>query len=204
MENNTKGLTGKLLEVQQELKAPKGQFNSFGKYKYRSCEDILESVKPLCIKRGLLLTLTDEVVLVGTWVYVKALVRIESGMTSITVTAYAREAEIKKGMDAAQITGAASSYARKYALNGLFLIDDTKDVDTQDNSKQEAPEAEQQNSQAKGVIANIESTKSLDALEVLKEALKKEKTTKFYKDQIILAYKKKKTELEESIDVEEE
>ena len=125
---------GKLTEIQQNLKAPKNQFNDFGKYKYRSCEDILEAVKPLL--NGCLLTISDEVVEVGGRVYIRATVTFSDGSDKINVTAYAREAEIKKGMDESQITGSASSYARKYALNGLFLIDDTKDADTMDNTKE--------------------------------------------------------------------
>jgi len=124
----------KLLEVQSKLKAPKSQTNSFGKYKYRSCEDILEAVKPLLAEAGLVLILTDHVVEVGGRVYVKATAQVLDGDNSIAVEAYAREAENKKGMDDSQITGTASSYARKYALNGLFLIDDTKDADTMDNT----------------------------------------------------------------------
>lgn len=120
-----------LNKIQKELKAPKGQTNSFGKYKYRSCEDILEAVKPLL--EGAVLTLNDDVWLVGTRYYIKATATIKDKEESVSVTAYAREAEVKKGMDESQITGAASSYARKYALNGLFLIDDTKDADTKDN-----------------------------------------------------------------------
>ena len=119
-----------LIEIQKELKAPKGNFNSFGKYKYRSCEDILEAVKPLLHKYGCLLTLSDEIQQVGERYYIKATAKITSENGSAEVTAYAREEEIKKGMDGSQITGTASSYARKYALNGLFLIDDTKDADT--------------------------------------------------------------------------
>lgn len=124
-----------LNRIQQELKAPKGQTNSFGKYKYRSCEDILEAVKPLL--NGLTLTLSDEVVNIGSANYVKATAALCGAdlENAIAVTAYAREAESKKGMDEAQITGSASSYARKYALNGLFAIDDTKDADTQDNTQ---------------------------------------------------------------------
>lgn len=120
----------KLLHIQSVLKAPKGQYNSFSKFKYRSAEDILEAVKPLNTEQGLLLTLTDEAVVIGEWHYIKALARITDGKESHEVTAYARESEIKKGMDSSQITGTASSYARKYALNGLYLIDDTKDADT--------------------------------------------------------------------------
>ena len=122
----------KLTEIQQKLKAPKNQYNDFGKYKYRSCEDILEAVKPLL--NGCILTISDEVVEVGGRVYVKATATF-LGEDKITVTAYAREPESRKGMDESQITGTASSYARKYALNGLFLIDDTKDADTMDNTK---------------------------------------------------------------------
>lgn len=118
-------LHDKLASIQRELKAPKGQFNSFGKYKYRSCEDILEAVKPLL--NGTPLIISDEIVLIGDRYYVKATVYF--GLDGPTVSAYAREGLDKKGMDDAQITGAASSYARKYALNGLFLIDDTKDAD---------------------------------------------------------------------------
>ena len=122
-------IENKLLEVQRVLKAPKGQYNSFGKYKYRSCEDILEAVKPVCHAAGLLLTLSDDVVAVGPFNYVKAMACVHFGEETMTSTAMAREAIEKKGMDTAQITGAASSYARKYALNGLFCIDDTKDGD---------------------------------------------------------------------------
>lgn len=120
----------KLIAIQSELKAPKGQYNSFGKYKYRSAEDILEAVKPLCVKHNVLLTLTDSIVLIGERYYVKATARVSDGTNVVEVTALAREDLDKKGMDGSQITGTASSYARKYALNGLFCIDDTKDADT--------------------------------------------------------------------------
>lgn len=122
----------KLLKIQKELKAPKNQRNNFGGYNYRSCEDIFEAVKPLLAENGLVLTVSDTMELVGDRYYIKAtaeLYDIETGL-SITNTAYAREEETKKGMDGSQITGASSSYARKYALNGLFLIDDVKDSDT--------------------------------------------------------------------------
>jgi len=122
----------KLNEIQQKLKAPKNQFNSFGKYPYRSCEDILEAVKPLL--NGAIVLLSDEMIQVGDRVYVKATATLRAGDESISVSANAREAVTKKGMDDSQITGTSSSYARKYALNGLFLIDDTKDADSQDNS----------------------------------------------------------------------
>lgn len=120
----------KLVKIQQELKVPKSQTNAFGKYKYRSCEDIIEAVKPLCHAHGLAITISDELVEIGGRHYVKATVALHDGVgIGFPTTAYAREEETKKGMDAAQITGSASSYARKYALNGLFAIDDTKDPD---------------------------------------------------------------------------
>lgn len=124
----------KLLSIQNELKAPKNQYNKFGKYNYRSCEDILEAIKPLCLKYGAVLLVDDYVEQVGERFYIKAkasLIDIENEQ-EIYACAYARESENKKGMDSAQVTGATSSYARKYALNGLFCIDDTKDVDTQE------------------------------------------------------------------------
>lgn len=125
-----------LKKIQQELKAPKNQMNSFGGYKYRSAEDILEAVKPLLAKHGAELTLSDDIVEVGGRIYVKATATLTDGKEQATVHAFAREPEEKRGMDASQITGTASSYARKYALNGLFLIDDTKDADTDEFRKQ--------------------------------------------------------------------
>ena len=126
----------KLVKIQSELKAAKNQRNNFGKYNYRSCEDILESVKPLLKDAGLHLIVTDEIVMVGERYYVKATATLFGDGEPITSTAFAREAENKKGMDSAQVTGATSSYARKYALNGLFAIDDSKDVDTDEHHKQ--------------------------------------------------------------------
>ena len=131
----------KLIAVQRELNAPKTQHNSFGNYDYRSCEDILKAVKPLLVKQELLLTLSDTMVEVGGRIYVKATATVETGEEEISVTAFAREEEEKKGMDASQITGAASSYARKYALNGLFCIDDTKDSDYTNVGAKEPTEA---------------------------------------------------------------
>lgn len=125
----------KIVAIQSELKAPKGQYNSFGKYNYRSCEDILEGVKPLLTKHGLVLTIQDSIDLIGDRFYVKATATITDGKERLSTSAYARESLDKKGMDASQVTGATSSYARKYALNGLLAIDDTKDADTMDNSK---------------------------------------------------------------------
>lgn len=131
----------KLVKIQQNLKAPKAQFNAFGKYNYRSCEDIIEAVKPLVHAEGLTLLISDEVVCVGTKNYVKATVGISDGVKPIEVTAYAREADAQKGMNEAQITGSASSYARKYALNGLFAIDDTKDVDATNDHGHDKPQS---------------------------------------------------------------
>ena len=140
---------GKLLAVQAELKAPKGQYNRFGKYKYRSCEDILEAVKPLLKKYEATITISDEVVEIGNRIYVKATAAFcnaddKSSTSPIIGTAFAREPDTKKGMDESQITGTASSYARKYALNGLLLIDDTKDADTDENRNEREGRAKKQ------------------------------------------------------------
>lgn len=142
-----KTLQQKLIEIQAELKAPKSQFNKFGGYNYRNCEDILEAVKPLCAKHEIVPLLSDEIVMIGDRFYVKATAKVTDGKDEISTTAFARESKDKKGMDESQITGSASSYARKYALNGLFCIDDTKDADFMDNSqsnKQQQPKPQQQ------------------------------------------------------------
>jgi len=136
-------LLKKLLKIQCELKAPKSQFNKFGGYHYRNSEDILEAVKPLCEKHGVLLNITDSVCQVGERYYIEAVVTVRDcekngGENNIKATAYAREAESQKGMAEPQCTGSASSYARKYALNGLFLIDDTKDADFHNNTNGKA------------------------------------------------------------------
>ena len=117
-------------KIQAELKAPKGQFNTFGKYHYRSCEDIVEAVKPILAKYECYLLLSDEIIEVGGRVYVKSTATIKGKSIDISVSAFAREPAEKKGADHSQITGSASSYARKYALNGLLAIDDTKDADS--------------------------------------------------------------------------
>lgn len=137
-------ITENLLRIQQALKAPKNQKNTFGGYNYRSCEDILEAVKPILADEKVVLTLSDEIVEVGGRVYVKATATLRDignivDGPVISVTAYAREELEKKGMDASQITGSASSYARKYALNGLFCIDDTKDADATNTHGKDAP-----------------------------------------------------------------
>lgn len=125
------GIKKKLLQVQSDLKAPKGQYNSFGKYNYRSAEDILEAVKTLLHNEGLVQTISDEIVSVGDRIYVKSTVTLYDAESdeSLSASALAREDETKKGMDSSQITGSTSSYARKYALNGMYAIDDTKDSD---------------------------------------------------------------------------
>lgn len=146
-----------LNKIQKELKAPKGQTNKFGNYNYRSCEDILEAVKPL-LGMGAL-TLTDEIVMVGDRFYVKATATLKDVDQSVSVSAFARESLEKKGMDVAQITGAASSYARKYALNGLFCIDDTKDADTKDNTEE------------KPAVAVKPSAKKVDPFVAAKDAI---------------------------------
>lgn len=130
MTENAK-VMAKLVLIQSELKAPKSQYNSFAKYNYRSCEDITEAAKPICAKYGCALTLNDIVVLIGDRYYIQAEARITDGETGeyVSVTANAREEDAKKGYDASQLTGATSSYARKYALSGLFALDDTKDSD---------------------------------------------------------------------------
>lgn len=132
--------------IQSLLKAPKDQYNKFGDYKYRNCEDILEAVKPLLFSQSCTLTISDEIVMIGTRYYVRATATIKNanGETEMT-TAYAREDESKKGMDASQITGSTSSYARKYALNGLFCIDDTKDSDSLNNECQSNNQLEKDN-----------------------------------------------------------
>lgn len=133
-----------LIAIQSELKAPKGQMNKFGNYKYRSCEDILEAVKPLLAKYNCLLTLTDTIKQVGERFYICAEASFYNVDTKeiVTVTSFAREEESKKGMDGSQVTGASSSYARKYALNGLFLIDDTKESDTTNENENKKPKLE--------------------------------------------------------------
>ena len=128
-----------LIMIQQGLKAPKGNYNNFGKYNYRSCEDILEAVKPLLSEQGCTLVIADDIMLIGDRFYVKATATLTNseGVKEVA-TAFAREQETKSGMDSSQLTGATSSYARKYALNGLFCIDDTKDADTMDNTNEGA------------------------------------------------------------------
>jgi hypothetical protein len=126
-----------LAKIQAEVKAPKGNFNSFGKYKYRSAEDILEAVKPVINPLGFWVTIYDEIVLIGDRYYIKATAEISNGKNAYTSIAYAREEEIVKGMSSPQVTGSASSYARKYALSGLLALDDTKDADATNEHRDE-------------------------------------------------------------------
>lgn len=137
-----------LISIQSELKAPKSQFNKFGGYKYRKAEDILEAVKPLLAKQKCTLIITDDVVLIGNRIYVKATATIKNEKGECeTTTGFAREEETKKGMDGSQITGASSSYARKYALNGLFAIDDNQDSDTTNDVQHQAAQQQTQTQQ---------------------------------------------------------
>lgn len=155
----------KLAEIQVELKAPKNQFNSFGKYNYRSCEDILEAAKPLAVSKGAVITISDEVIEVANRIYVKAtatLTDISDG-SCVSVSALAREAEEKKGMDAAQVTGSSSSYARKYALGGLFCLDDVKDSDaTNTHGKSKAAQDVVGKAQAAGIAEQVKEYKCCD------------------------------------------
>lgn len=159
----------KLVAVQAKLKAPKNQRNDFGKYNYRSAEDILQAAKPLLEEQELSLTISDEVLLIGSRFYVKATVTVSDGESSQSVSAFAREEDSKKGMDDAQITGAVSSYARKYALNGMFAIDNTADMDTMDNrdcgqSKVENPTIGVQREEARAKIASATNRQQLFAI----------------------------------------
>lgn len=155
-------LTKKLAAIQSRLKAPKNQYNSFGKYKYRSCEDILEALKPLANEQGCTITIEDSPIMVGEWHYIQATATLSDGYNSKSVKAYARESETKSGMDSSQITGTASSYARKYALNGLFAIDDTKDADTMDNRQKVEPNPEAK--ELAKVKAQLKQAKTADEI----------------------------------------
>lgn len=132
----------KLVKIQSELRVPKNNYNKFSNFYYRSAEDIQEALKPLLAENGLTLLLSDEVVLIGSRYYIKATASLTDGKETVATEAYAREEEVKKGMDGSQISGSSSSYSRKYALNGMFLIDDTKDADTRDNKEEEVDQKE--------------------------------------------------------------
>ena len=190
-----------LSEVQFELKAPKGQFNKFGHYAYRSTEDILKAVKPLLKKFGDDLSLSDEPVLVGDWHYIKAIaVFTDKDGKQTKSTGFARESATKKGMDESQITGTASSYARKYALNGLFLIDDTKDADTDEyhqqnnkhqnkakNPQQKPSDTKDRLNKALNILAEEQNTTATEVKAALIEQYKKEPAYKEDPDRALLA-----------------
>ena len=152
----------KLMKIQSELKAPKNQYNKFGEYYYRSCEDILEGLKPILLKYQCSIRLVDEMIMLGDRYYVKAVAVLtdEENGECVQTVAFAREELQKKGMDASQITGSASSYARKYALNGMFAIDDTKDADTLDNREKDKPKPNR--TQARQQAAKSKSEKGSD------------------------------------------
>lgn len=138
-----------LVAIQSKLKAPKNQYNSFGKYKYRSAEDILEAVKPLLAEHNVVLNMSDRIELIGTRYYLVCTAKVIKGEEEIVSEGLAREDESKKGIDVAQVTGTSSSYARKYALNGLFCIDDTKDADTDEHAQQQQAAPQQAKQSAK-------------------------------------------------------
>jgi len=160
---STSNIYTKLTKIQNDLKAPKSQRNDFGKYNYRNCEDILEAAKPLLLSEGLTLVITDNIVCVGNRFYVQATAVLTDGEQIITNNAFARESDEKKGMDDSQVTGATSSYCRKYCLNGLFLIDDTKDADSMDNSAQASTQAPQQQQNTQGNQAQNNQSQQDDA-----------------------------------------
>lgn len=186
-----------LQAIQSELKAPKSQFNSFGGYKYRSCEDILEALKPLLAKYHAAVLLSDTVELVGNRIYVKATATLKTADGDISVTAFAREAESRKGMDESQITGSASSYARKYALNGLFGIDDTKDADTMDNRETTPKTTKKAAFIDPKHLALLNSAKTLDELNTAVEKIKAELGDSFQDVRTLYVpiYKKREKEL---------
>ena len=194
-----KELHQKLTEIQNELTVNKDLYNSFGKYSYRSCESILEKVKPLCKKHGVSLRITDEIKLIGNRYYIEATAHIanmESG-AEIEVKAYAREAEEKKGMDESQITGSASSYARKYALSGLLALDDGKGADSDDNTKKAIMEKEASAEKQANPITE-EDKKEMAKLNIKIESLAKYlqcKPEEITHDQIVEAVKSKKEAL---------
>ena len=183
MAEKIKTFNERVVLAQNELKAPKGQMNRFGGYAYRSAEDILEAVKPINLKHELLLNLKDEIIEVGGRIYVKAIATLHDVHSDlkIEVQAFAREAETKKGMDDSQITGAASSYARKYALNGLYLIDDTKDADSNEQKKAIDGKEKKANDNVKARGKNIQESMQPTEAEAKKEI------AKLYKDLIAVA-----------------
>ena len=178
--------------IQSSLNVPKGQFNAFGKYKYRSCEDILAALKPLLKQNDCTLTISDDIMQVGNRFYIKATASLtNSNGEQVTVTAFAREEDSKKGMDASQVTGAASSYARKYALNGLFAIDDTKDADALNVNPQytqpvQAPFPPPQNAQQASQQLSPSDLFQAYAKPAIEQATTKEELVRIFNDYQVL------------------
>lgn len=178
--------------IQSSLNVPKGQFNAFGKYKYRSCEDILAALKPLLKQNDCTLTISDDIMQVGNRFYIKATASLtNSNGEQVTVTAFAREEDSKKGMDASQVTGAASSYARKYALNGLFAIDDTKDADALNVNPQytqsvQAPFPPPQNAQQASQQLSPSDLFQAYAKPAIEQATTKEELIRIFNDYQVL------------------
>ena len=163
------GIYEKLMIIQQDLIAPKNQYNSFGKYNYRSCEDILERLKPCLKKVKAVVTMSDEIIEISGRHYVRSTAYLHDTESDAYVqnSAYAREEESKKGMDASQVTGSASSYARKYALNGLFCIDDVKDADTRDNRQKDAEQQKSFEDTERRIASQLISSTKVKALRKL-------------------------------------
>lgn len=184
-----------LQKIQSELKANKSQYNNFGGYSYRSCEDILEAAKPVLAKYEASITLTDEIVLIGDRYYVKATATLKTKEITESVSAFAREEAARKSFDVSQITGSASSYARKYALSGLFALDDTKDADTMDN--REKPTTKPQKKADDNVIQQINNCKSVRELINLFKKLEEETGDAFpeVKAMYQVAFAKRKQEI---------
>lgn len=173
MEEKKLNIYEKLLNIQNELKAPKNQFNKFGNYKYRNAEDILEAVKPICLKYKAVINVKDKIIQFGDRYYVEAtayITDVEKPGDYIDNQAYAREEESKKGMDSSQVTGATSSYARKYALNGLLCIDDTKDTDSEEYQKSEKKEVMITDSQKELIISKFDKEDIKTYLEELNKS----------------------------------
>lgn len=196
-------ITAKLMNIQQKLIAPKNNYNSFGKYSYRSCEDILEAVKPLLAENKVVLTICDEIILVGERFYIKAIATLTDCESDETISnvAYAREEDKKSGMSESQITGSCSSYARKYALNGLFCIDDVKDADTRDNrekttettTKKKTPTAADKKALNDLVAKCKEDNVSIEKICEVYKVATKEELTKAYIDNALNNWDKVKS-----------
>lgn len=205
MTKETKSVYDSLHRIQKSLKAPKGQYNSFGKYHYRSCEDILEGLKAV-LESGETVTITDKIVMIGDRFYVEATASFCYGGQCVSSTGYAREPESRKGMDESQVTGSTSSYARKYALNALFLIDDTKDADaTNDHGKKEEKQEKPKPVIEGDELLIYEAMEKAETIKILEGIVKfhKEKLDKMPEDkkhQFKIAYSKAKKRIESQTD----